>query len=41
MKVGSLLALTGLDLIVDDGFFKEVRREWVESMRARGEKVVD
>jgi hypothetical protein len=39
LKTGSLLARTGLDLIVDEKFYKAVRKEWEESMKARDEEV--
>jgi len=34
-KIGSLLALTGLDLIVNDKFYNSVRKEWEDSIAAR------
>lgn len=39
LKTGSLLARTGLELIVDDNLFKAVREEWEQKMKARGEKI--
>jgi hypothetical protein len=39
LKTGSLLARTGLDLIVDDMLFIAVRKEWEQSMKARGENI--
>jgi hypothetical protein len=37
LKTGSLLALTGLDVLIDDQLYRQVRQEWEESMTARGE----
>jgi hypothetical protein len=37
LKTGSLLAMTGLDVLIDDQLYRQVRQEWEESMTARGE----
>jgi hypothetical protein len=39
LKTGSLLARTGLDLIVDDILFNSVKKEWEESMKACVEEI--
>jgi hypothetical protein len=39
LKTGSLLAQTGLELIIDDNLFKAVKKEWEETIRARSDEV--
>jgi Xaa-Arg dipeptidase len=36
LRAGKANAILGLDSLVDDEFYAEVRGEWVESMRAAG-----
>ncbi len=38
LKTGSLLARTGLELIMDDNFFNAVKIEWEENMKERNEE---
>ena len=37
LKTGTLLALTGLDLLTNDQLYRQLRLEWEDSMTARGE----
>ncbi|CZR53398.1 related to metal-dependent amidase/aminoacylase/carboxypeptidase [Phialocephala subalpina] len=39
LKTGSLLARTGMDLIVDERLFETVRKEWEQNMKARGKEI--